>query len=234
MRKLLILFLILIPSLIYGGVYFDGVDDEVNLTPLGLAVDEVFSYTVWIYPIVLSKDIINFIDEVDTYSTGIMAQANGSLWYRRWVTPTAGKDIFTAVDSIKVNKWSLIAFGWDGASMWASVNNSSRTYLTVGNLRSVMTKQRVGYSWNSGWFNGEIGEIRFYKKTLLVNEVKNIIARYNPAEPSMKGLWVLDIEGYDGKKSFDLSGNNNTGTHTGTSNGNSNPPILMQPIYAGD
>ena len=59
--------------------------------------------------------------------------------------------------------------------------------------------------------------------------------RYSIPDSSCKGLWqFFENDFYDGKKSFDLSGNNNTGTHTGTSNGNSNPPILMQPIYAGD
>ena len=245
----LIFLLFLIPSLIYGGVYFDGVDDKVSLGTNSSLDVYTSGYTLMCW--------VNLAD--NTTSQGLIASATGDNGGFRLMLRTK----FNATDNhnnidlaksqiinqkvwcvIKNNVWTHIAVvqyysGATPSSIEVFINGvSTGTFADTNNYVSAAGQTKVisdpGPTWG-GHFKGQAGDIRIYNKVLSHNEIKSAMSRYDFADIYTKGIWRFnDNIGYDTKKTFDLSGNNNTGTHTGTSNGKSNPPILMQPIYAGD
>ena len=240
MRKLLILFLILIPSLIYGGVYFDGVDDVVTITDNASLQVDYITISVW-----------TKVPNIGQGSNkGIIAKRIGgvSVWYVfvnvdnkfgvQMVNEAGEYSVqLNSVDAIVINTWYHLAITYDGTTIKMYVNGvADNTQAFSGALKKTAANLTIGQQYAQGYnLKGTISDVRIYNRALTQSEIKSAMSRCDFADIYTKGIWRFnDNIGYDGKKTFDLSGNNNTGTHTGTSNGNSNPPILMQPIYAGD
>ena len=236
----LIFLLFLIPSLIYGGVYFDGVDDVVTITDNASLQVDYITTSVWIK-----------VPNIGQGSNkGIIAKRIGgvNVWYAfvnvndrfgAQMVNEAGEysTQLNSVDAIVINTWYHLAITYDGTTIKMYVNGvANSTQAFSGALKKTAANLTIGQQYAQGYnINGIISDVRIYNRALTQGEIKSTMNRYDFADNYTVGIWRFDDNvGYNTERTFDLSGNNNTGTHTGTSNGTSNPPTLMQPIYAGD
>lgn len=252
MKYLLSIFFILLTNFSFGAVYTDGVDDVVtvdNESNFDFEITDKFSITAWIYwntgesnDIVVSKRIsasphtgwtFGILDQAGTNRlTLLFYHYDGTHKYR--YRRVGGSGFVTEV-------WTHIACTNDGsdslAAMKLYVNGTEATSYSDDNNdpTTILNNEpvRIGVDPESSrYFKGYISNVTIIDKVLTLNEIKSEMERFHIPGTRTVGCWDFTGESYDSKIAQDLSGNNNDGTHTGTSTSD-NPPILMQPIYAG-
>ena len=229
-------------------LYFDGVDDYVGI-PAGSSINLTTRLTLMCWANFKGENsgntnqgcIAKGYPNKLQYTMGRYNTANGNYLFLGLNLNNTWGDVVVSSAVLKTNQWYFLAVTWDGTTAKAYINgNLDNSASASGTLTGDATTEgwigvhRYGASsWER--INGEIVNAIIFNKALTQSEIKSAMSRYDFTDTYAVGIWRFDDNvGYDGKKSFDLSGNNNTGTHIGTSNGKSNPPILMQPIYAGD
>ena len=214
-------------------LYFDGVDDYILLSNITLNFGTgPMSVALWVkYPETTTG--VSIILGAGTATNAYwIVQANHANKFYYYPYSNVVSPITSSI-VVDDNEWHFIVCVRNGTNGKIYVDGieagsgTSAQYNTDGTVPIKIS--------NENNFAGLIADVRIYNRALTLAEIKSEMYRYSIPNSNCKGMWRWDdMQGYDTKKTFDLSGNNNTGTHTGTSNGNSNPPILMQPIYAGD
>ena len=240
--KRIIFLLLLIPSFLFGSSsLFDVIDDQVKSDDVGFPYGaNKRTVMFWMQRIstgdVSGERFFYFYgsDQAVGYAFSLkIADASSNIWFQG-----AGADYTwdTLID-IPDKQWHHLAVTFNGTT--------TRTYkdglLTRTSVQALTTTD-VEYGFTLGAYRGDLGywmpaifyDFVIYNRCLSDDEIKFSMTKNIIPDKNTVSYWLFDT-GYNDKTTYDLSGNNNNNAkHTGTSDGNSNPPILMQLIYAGD
>lgn len=188
---------------------FDGTDDQVDTTATNLfPYTNNFTISAWIKPTTLAHArIAGHAGTAKGFGLGI--RSTGAIWL---VTQSV-KDYVTTTTPITTNSWQLLTAVMDS-------NNDVSFYLNGTFIEKVThaspavantdTVFRIG-QWNSTYkFTGSIDEVRVYNRALSASEVSSL---YHFA-PGPQLYYNFD-EG-TGSSVYDISGNGNTGTWSGS------------------
>jgi len=227
MRYLIILFL-LIPSLCFAGVDFDGTDDYIDLPDAIHDFSGEFSITAWInqdsdgsLQTIVAKDqdgnnfaFVFFVSSIKELGFGCK-----DLGSQTFATPHP--------TTINAGTWYHVAVVVDGAGdATLYVNGDTPTTSALGD-RNDKGSLRIGETPDAFWgsIDGSITEVTIWK-TALTDEQVELQADSNRKRLSLEinssnlaGMWALD-DGADGTANcfngsagfLDISGNGNHGT----------------------
>ena len=174
----ILLILLLIPSIIYGGVYFDGTDDYVNFGDILDFGTAPFSVNMWIKPATVQNDYANIIDKDHTGSKGWCFEYDIATDKVYFFFGTAGGNTGTTpitTTGLKDNAWHLLTGTYGGTEIKIYVdgvleNTRAWTYGSSNSGNLLIGK------WNTAAgreFTGVIDEVQIYNITVSSTQVYN-------------------------------------------------------------
>ena len=218
-------------DLIYYGLEFDGIDDQVVL-PAGSRPTGAFTLAIWCKP----TDWTHTISPQLFGGRGLRSYADGL----SGITITRYYDAKTATDKLyfdvadeanaarrtiaplianiaPVGEWSFIVLTNSGLAEAEGLKLWKNSAVLVGNTTGAETVRwldnfcRLGCN-DTNCFKGIVGEVRIYDRALNATGIK---ALYNGQDVTrdLGGLWKLDED--SGDTAYDSSGNENHGSIQG-------------------
>ena len=220
----LIFLLFLIPSLIYGGVYFDGVDDYVGI-PAGSSINLTTRLTLMCWANFKGENSKNtnqgciakgYPNKLQ-YTMGRYNTANGNYLFLGLNLNNTWGDVVVSSAVLKTNQWYFLAVTWDGTTAKAYINgNLDNSASASGTLTGDATTEgwigahRYG---NSSWerTNGELSDVKVYNRALTQDEITTL---YNGGNVTDGLICHWDFHEGTGLTLGDVVGSND-GTITG-------------------
>ena len=164
---------------------FNGTSSYASVSsPVPTAITN-FSITAWIYPTSINQassgggvggTILNADNDgaTDGYDLGI--RNNGTIWW--W--PAGGMDVFST-GTISLSVWTHIAVCANGATFSLYINGALDSTTTTAQTQ-VPTFLQIGSSSHiTGYWQGQLADIRIYPATLLSTDIKEIYQQFNQA-----------------------------------------------------
>lgn len=201
-----------------SSLYFDGVDDYVNVSNPDLEVGNAITVEAWIkaeswQPMLYKGTVIsNGNNSGGDNGFDFRAAENGKAEFNisvdgAWVTATTDA-------LMSVNEWNHIAATYDGATLKVYVNGvlevSNQTSGTISAFGGDLFFAECP-GWTGRFFNGNIDEVRIYNVALTSEEIMaDICSPLTGSEAGITGYWPMN-EG-SGTTVVDESENSNDGT----------------------
>jgi hypothetical protein len=211
---------------------FDGTNDYVSATSTNQSLNILGAVTIaaWVRPTSFPDGFETIFNKGQSHT----ADGIGNTSPYDLVTRT-GKVRFDIVNTsfthstqdspsaLDLNKWSHVVGTWNGTTgannqviYVNGVATTSATQVLVSSLSSTATDATIGYDiirndQRMAW-NGQIGEVRVYKRALTPNEIR-MLYRGFPSRSGLVGYWPL-IGNTSGTFEPDFSGYGGHGTRT--------------------
>jgi hypothetical protein len=216
------------PAISYGknGLYFDGVNDYVNVGSSGsLELYNSFTLEAWIKPESFGdyEPIIDRWLQASTvynfkqgYSLSVMADQRLNL---RLVFSTNDSFEISSNSLIDTSKWFHVAATYDGDTVKLFIDGQLDNYVTISDNIVYTISQDLHLGAENGftmqkYFNGSIGEARIWSVELPKNDlIKRAFSRIDEEDEYWDNLllnWTLN-EG-KGNRTYDHSSYEHTGT----------------------
>ncbi|MDI6846753.1 MAG: LamG domain-containing protein [Candidatus Bathyarchaeia archaeon] len=162
-----------------GSLYFDGVDDYVEV-PISSSLNmSVFTIEAWIRLSEYSQHVSPIVDrttEGGGYGFWIGGESNvpGVLM----LNGGFGNDVWSWGPKVELGKWTHVCVVWDGSNVTFFTNSvpNIRSGWTLKDIGALTT--RIGHArWpyeGKQYFNGDIWQVRIYNRSLSQNEVLHL------------------------------------------------------------
>ena len=231
---LIILAIVLVPSLCWGGIDFDGTDDWVD-TVSNIQPTPNITICAWVYPHTVASAVTSNIAGCFLYNAG---NARGWLFdfyeddLRLWCGDGGSPNNATWVTKIVINTWQFVGvtdtagtcvFYYSNAAGTMSSGSTDSTTTTTISYTSVPDLAIGAESLAKGdYFNGIIDELAIWDVALTASEmaqlansrIKGMPLQVRPV--SLQAYWSFNDQpsgtSADGDMVRDLSGNGNNGT----------------------
>ena len=159
-----------------GGLSFNGTSDNLyhGITNIWDGLSS-WSYCTWVKPTNTGTGRENLIwVEDDMFILYIDHTDNKVTYYADTVTDNLG---YTAsVGTLNWNAWNHIALVYDGSNVHLYINGVLDKSSALTGITEVITFIHIGTSFNggSGFFKGEMDDIRFYNKALNSSQISTL------------------------------------------------------------
>jgi len=214
----------------YYALDFDGVDDRVDIGPVGEFnfVDEPFTFEFWLTPTGAGGLSIIY-DAADTNARGLRIRTDAStkvLTLESHIGP--GAEAITSLAFLTADTAHHVVVTRDGVVGLIYIDGVDRT--DVGVFTSPTTapakQATLGRSTNSA--EGVLDEFRIYNRALELGEIEANynagVGSYTPDDTTgLVGWWHMELG--EGASVTDYSGNGNHGTITGATWVNGHVPL---------
>ena len=195
-------------SKIGSAMYFDGVDDYVNVTDstsFSFNVTDSFTLSGWIYRnkatlgTIMSKELSS--GNYEGYNFYVEAGGDLSLLLRHDNSPANQYGIVTLDQPVPINQWYHVTATWNGTVGELYIDGTEQTVNTYTDTltASIITTApfQIGVRNNAGyWFNGSIDEVMIYNRTLSAAEIsqiyKNGVDQFSTIG-ELENLWFYNV-----------------------------------------
>ncbi len=202
------------------GMYFDGVDDYVDIgsgTSLDAELESTsFTISAWIKLQELDKIQTIFSKWQETAASTVLftVQANNRLK----VKPNTGLSGFESTSALQKNKWTHVAATYDGAEVNLFIDGlpAGTTSYTLP-FGTSSQPIRIGAAADDGgslnrFFDGQLDEVKVFSEALSAGQIQATMASTDPMETDLIGYW--DFGTGFGSEAADETANGNNGTLT--------------------